>query len=183
MKTWGMSSAILLHLRTHLSYHFLGKCTMMNRAALAWKRLLFLWLLQTCQATCPQEIGCGSLKHKVWRWGSNRDYNNQKDLYFCLETWLGLANFFGPVPRKMWHTTVSELSLHTFHVLFVHEEETLTTDAAEKGISEYLFRFCTAAHLHSSPAVFCFLFMRMGLSGVLSDTYVCDTAVAGGFLH
>lgn len=124
MKTWGVSSAILLHLKTHLSDHFLGECTMMSRTALAWKLLLFLWLLLICQAARPREMGCGSLKHKVWSWGSNGDYNNQKDLYFCLETWIGLVNFFGPAPRKMWHATVSELSLHTLYVLFAHEEET-----------------------------------------------------------
>lgn len=135
---WGLSGSpsgryfFLKHTWKHEKYHKLFYYTlehfyliilletilwyMMKRAALAWKLLLFLWLLWICQATCLRETGlvehCPnsmfSIKISgVWRWESNRDYNDQKNLYFCLETLLGLVNFCGPVPRKSWHTTVS----------------------------------------------------------------------------
>lgn len=55
-----ISSAILLHLRTHLPDLILQETVlryMMKRAALAWKLLVFLWLLCTCQAAHPRETG------------------------------------------------------------------------------------------------------------------------------
>lgn len=138
MKTWSLSSTILLHLRTHLFHHFSGACSMMNRAAPAWKLQLFLWLLWICQAPCPLEMGCGSLKHKVWRLGSNRDYNDQKNLYFCLETWLGLVNFFGPVCRKMRHITVSQLSRQHF-MCYLHMRRRLRQQMLQKRESVNIY--------------------------------------------
>lgn len=128
----------------------------MNRAPLAWKLLLFLWLLWICQAACPQEMGCGSPKHKVWGWGSNEDYNNQKDLYFCLETWLGLVNCFGPVPRKCG-ILLSLSSPCTHSMRYLHMRRRLRQQMLQKG-NQWIF--IQILHSCSSPLLpHCLLFL------------------------
>lgn len=109
-----------------------------------------------CQAACPQEMGCGSLKHKVWGWGSNEDYNNQKDLYFCLETWLGLVNCFGPVPRKCG-IPLSLSSPCTHFMRYLHMRRRLRQQMLQKG-NQWIF--IQILHSCSSPLFpHCLLFL------------------------
>lgn len=83
-----MSSAILLHLRTHLSDHFLGECTVVNRDVLAYENFCYSsgsfgyaklhapgrWAVGAWSTRCEDEAAMGIITIRrifisVWRHG------------------------------------------------------------------------------------------------------------------